>query len=271
MTVPRNTSQEQMPTASRPDDDLEIRPGMRRFRPRRTSVTEGGSVYGTLVANERAKLGLTQSELAARIRTSPSTISRIEQGHPPSARIREQLAIALNSPPQSPLRRAVSGISPHRPRRRPRVSLSSRWFWGGLAGVNILIALILGGRLSGGDTTSASTLPPSAVAVSDVRGAAATIHKARVEAQKAAAAEARRAAELKREREAAAAAAAAAAAKKAAAKAAPESTPTEPQPVAAPVTPAPAPAPSGGGGGGGGGSSSGPAPGLQHGIGPDGG
>jgi transcriptional regulator with XRE-family HTH domain len=224
-TVTRNTSQEQKRTAPARDDDPEIRPGMRRFRPRRASVTEGGSVYGTLVANERAKLGLTQEELAARIRTSPSTISRIEQGHPPSARIREQLAVALNSHPQSPLRRAISGISPHRP-RRPRVSLGSRWFWAGLAGVNILIALILGGRLSGGHSSSASTLPPSAVAVSDVRGAAATIHKARVEAQKAAAAEARRAAELKREREAAAAAAAAAAAKKAAARAAPESTPS---------------------------------------------
>jgi transcriptional regulator with XRE-family HTH domain len=250
--------------------DPETGPATRRFSPRRKRVPEGGSVFGALVANERAKLGLTQRDLATMIRTSPSTVARIEEGHPPSAELRQQLVVALNSKPPGPLRRAVTRVSPRGRLRRPRISLGSRWLWGGVAVVNILIALILGGRLSG-DSTSASPLEP-AVAVSDVIGAPAAIHKARVLARKQAAAEARRAAELKREREAAAAAAAAAAAKKAAAKADHQSTLAASQPATAPpVTSSPAPSSSSGSSGGGGGGSSGPAPGLQHGIGAGGG
>jgi transcriptional regulator with XRE-family HTH domain len=267
--VRRTTGQGPSPERQAPAPiDPETGPGTRRFSPRRRIVTEGGSVYGTLVANERAKLGLTQSELAARIPTSPSTIARIEQGHPPSAELRKQLAVALNYKAPGPIRRAVSGLSPRGRLRRPSLSLGSRWLWGCVAVLNILIALILGGQMSDDNSSSASSLQPT-VAVSGVIGAPAAIHRARVQAQKAAAAEARRAAALKREREAAAAAAAAAAARKAAANQA-QSAPTDTTAVAAPVAPSPAPSTGGGGGGGGGGSSA-PAPGLQHGIGAEGG
>jgi ribosome-binding protein aMBF1 (putative translation factor) len=59
------------------------------------SVTEGGNVYGNLIANERRRLGLSQKELAAGIRTNPATIARIEEGHPPGAELRGRLAKAL--------------------------------------------------------------------------------------------------------------------------------------------------------------------------------
>ena len=77
----------------------------RRFRSSPESVTSGGAVFGVLVANERAKLGLTQRDLAARIHTSPSTVARIEQGHPPSAEIMERLSVALSVELPGPLRR----------------------------------------------------------------------------------------------------------------------------------------------------------------------
>ena len=146
-----------------------------------------------------------------------------------------------------------------------------RWLWGSVAALNILIALILGGRLSGSHS-SASPLQPS-LAVSAAPSALAAVHRTRTRAENVAAAQARRAAERRRERAAAAAAAAAAdaadaAARKAAAKAARQATPVNVPPVTQAV--APTPAPSGGGGGGGGGSSA-PAPGLTHGIGAEGG
>ena len=254
----------------------------RRFAPSQKSLTEGSTVYGTLVADQRAIRGLSQTQLAAIIRTDPSTIARIEEGHPPSAEIRSRLAAVLTTEAPSPIQRVlarrtrparsprpVSETSPRLRLRLPRLSM--RWLWGSVAVLNILIALILGGRLSGSHS-SASPLQPS-LAVSAAPSALAAVHRTRTRAENLAAAQARRAAERRRERAAAAAAAAAeaAAARKAAAKAARQSTPVDTAPILTqPVAPAPAPAPSGGGGGGGGGSS-GPAPDLTHGIGPQGG
>jgi DNA-binding XRE family transcriptional regulator len=72
----------------------------RRFTPAMRSVTEGGNVYGNLIANERRRRGLSQKELAAGIRTSPATIARIEEGHPPSTELRRRLAKALAAEPR---------------------------------------------------------------------------------------------------------------------------------------------------------------------------
>ena len=328
--------------------DADGRTSPPRFSPSRKSVTTGGAVYGALIANQRAKLGLTQRELAAKAGTSHSTIARIEQGHPPRPEIRKQLSVALNAAPSSALhlpivRKAQRGPRkpakpPRGPRkerpdlgkamrdrskalrdrgkavrdggmallerqkalrdrrkaeldqqkatrsaprerpprtrarrerpRRPRVSLGLRWIWGSLAMplVVILAVIVVGGITSSGPTNDASL---ASARVSNAIGAPATIHKARVEAQKRAAAEARRAAERRREREAAAAAAEAAAARKAAAKAQRQNS-APITPVTPTVSPSPPPS-SGGGGGGGGGGSSGSAPDLQHGIGSGGG
>ena len=248
------------------DADPAIRPGMRRFSPRRRDLTEEGMAYGMLVEEQRAKLGMTRNELAARIGTPPTTIASIEEGYLPTAKIRNQLVVALNGEPSSQIRRAASEPSPRGRLRRPRLPVGAGWFLGGLPILSILIAgglavgaMLVGGQLSGGDGA-----PPVQLSVSSGLGPQASIHRARVQAQKAAAAEARRAAEKRVER--AAAAAAAAAAGNAAAKEAHRDAPTQTQPVTQPV--APSPAPSGGGGGGGGGSSgSGDAPSLQHGIG----
>ncbi len=277
----------------------------RRFSPSSESVTSGGAVFGALVANERAKLGLTQRELAARIHTSLSTVARIEQGHPPSAEIMERLSVALSVEPPGPLRRSVARIAPPSgsvrrsvariappsgsvrrsvariappsgsvrrsvARIAPRVprsslALGSRIFWPILAALGVTTIALIAVSLSTSSGTQASRLQP-AVAVSNALGAPAAIHRSRVQARKEAAAEARRAAERKREREAAAAAAAA---RKAAAKATSKSVPAVSPPVTAPATPSPAP--SGGGSGSGGGGSSSPAPDLQHGIGAQGG
>jgi DNA-binding XRE family transcriptional regulator len=224
--------------------------------------------YGMLVEERRAKLGMTRNDLAARIGTPPTTIASIEEGYLPTAKIRNQLAVALNGEPSSQIRRAASEPLPRGRLRRPRLPVGAGWFLGGLPILSILIAgglavgaMLVGGQLSGGD----GALPVQRlVAVSSGLGPPVSIHRARVQAQNAAAAEARRAAEKRRER--AAAAAAAAAAGNAAAKEAHRGTPTQTQPVTQPV--APSPAPSGGGGGGGGGSSGGgDAPSLQHGIG----
>ena len=151
----------------------------RRFAPSQKSLTEGSTVYGTLVANERAKRGLSQTQLAAIIRTDPATIARIEEGHPPSAEIRSRLAAVLTTEAPSAIHRALARrifiryLDAAEPARSPRPAsetsprlrlrlpqLSMRWLWGSVAALNILIALILGGRLSGSDS-SASPLQPS--------------------------------------------------------------------------------------------------------------
>ncbi len=247
----------------------EARSAGRRFAPSLRNVTDGGIIYGALVANHRTRLGLTQKELAARVRISPSSVERIEQGHPPDAEIREKLAAIFTLDQPSPIRWAVTKLAPSGQRRRRHLSLGSRWLWGGVAMVAIALLALAVGSIAGSGGTASSRQP--SVAVSQVLGAPASIHHARVHAEKIAAAEARRAAERRREREAAAAAAAAAAAEvaatKAAAKEARQNASTTPEPVATPVQPPPAPS----GGGGGGSGSSGAAPELQHGIGAGGG
>jgi transcriptional regulator with XRE-family HTH domain len=256
-----------------------------RFTPALKSVTEGGSVYGHLVACERGRLGLSQNELAARIGTSPATIARIEQGHPPGAELRRRLTETLYVEPQNGLvRRLASSVPmrrvpavargtggrtprlprPNRPSPPPHLALGSRRLWGGVAiAFAVVLLAVIGSRLASGDAAPARQ--PS-VQVSSALGAPAAIHKARVEARKEAAAEARRAAQQAREREKAAAAAAAAAAARRAKKAAAseQSSSADGQPAASPVESSPSP-PSGGGG------SNGPAPDVQHGIGSGGG
>ena len=329
----------------------------RRFNPSLKRVTEGGRVYGALVANQRERRGLSQSELAVRVRTSRATIERIEDGHPPDAELRQRLSDHLFPEPAWNSRRrhqiddmvqGVQGVAPRKrvrairvpgnrrlwgavgtawnsrrrhqidgmvqgvqgvaPRKRVRAIRvpGNRRLWGavgtawnsrrrhpidgmvqgvqgvalrkrvsairvpgnrrlwGAVGTAALIALLViaGARIfSGGD--GAPSLQ-SSVAVSDAIGAPAAIHRARVEAQKAAVAEARREAAARRARERELAAAAATAARKRAAKhaATTNSSSTTSPPVAAPVTPSPSPS-----GGAGGGGSSAPAPQLGHGIG----
>jgi transcriptional regulator with XRE-family HTH domain len=303
----------------------------RRFAPSLNSVTEGGSVFGDLVANERAKQGLSQRELAAKMHINPSTVARIEQGHPPSAELRELLGKTLYPEDSNRLvralaatgavlraaaTRAVRGLAsicavaimaltgaahrvatwvapgdgkrrlpklaigkprlpklaigkPRLPKlaigkpRLPKLPLGSHRLWSALVACTvILLAPIIGGWMSSDDSGTRS-LQPSVLQVSNVFGAPAAIHRARV-AQRAAATKARKAAERERAR-----AAAAAAAQRKAAKTAHHSTLVETQPVGPPVALSPSPSPSGGGGGGGG--SSGPDPELQHGIGSGGG
>src|SRR4051812_637230 len=256
--------------------------GGRRFSPSLKRVTEGGRIYGGLIAEERARLGLSQQELAARIRTSTATVERIEEGHPPGVELNKELSKALFAEPEGPIRRLASAVpmrrlpplaraTPGRGLRPPRLPhpsapsrqiAGSRRFWGAVAiGVAVVLLAVVGTQLSSGD--DAPTSDPL-VQVSSAPGAPATIHFARVAAQKEAAAEARRAAREARERERAAAAAAAAAAARRAEKAAArqQSSSSVSPPAPTPVESSPTPSPSGGGGG-----SDSPPPEVQHGIG----
>lgn len=255
----------------------------RRLTPALKTITEGGSVYGNLVAYERGRLGWSQKQLAAKIHTSPATIGRIEQGHPPGAELHRALTKTLGIESQTglghrlasasavPVHRATEaarGIG-ERTRRPRRPSLYSRWLWGVVAIALVGLAWLVGGQLSTEDGSSFAAQPT--VQASSVLAAPAIgrerLH-ARIEARIAAVAKARRAAQKARERERAAAAAAAAARKaKAQANATNQASSTDTQSVSPPVisSPAPSPAPSTGSSGGGG--SSGPAPSLGHGIG----
>ena len=94
------------------DADPAIRPGMRRFSPRRRDVIDEGDAYGKLVAEQRAKLGMTRNDLAARIGTLPTIIASIEEGYLPRAKIRNQLAAALNGEPSSRIHGEPSSRTP---------------------------------------------------------------------------------------------------------------------------------------------------------------
>jgi DNA-binding XRE family transcriptional regulator len=260
----------------------------RRFTPTLKGSTEGGKVYGNLIAFERRRLGMSQKELAAGVRTSPATIVRIEQGHPPGVELRRRLTETLETESHNgPVGRLASSMPmrrvpavargtgghtlrlphlqrPHRPSLPPGLTLGSRRLWGAVAiAFAVVLLAVLGSRLLSGDSGPA-TQP--FVKVSSAVGAPASIHHARVEARREAAAEARRAARKARERERAAAAAAAAAAARKAKKAAAtqQSSSSTNQPSAAPVESSPSPSVGGGG-------SSAPAPEVQHGIGSGGG
>lgn len=276
------------PAEHRPPNGTEIRPGMRRFAPTDETATDGGTVYGMLVANRRARLNMSREELAAKIGVSPSAVMRIEQGHPPDAEVRGRLGVILDPEPPGPLRHRLGGAvrtaagaaagavgaatAGAIPERRPELHLDRRWLWGALAGALIILATIIGGWFSsaGGWFSSAdgSPSPQPAVAVSNVLGPPAVIDRARVLSQKEARAQARRAAE----RAAAAAAAAEAAARRAAAKPVQRKVAGRTQTPIQPASPSLPPSTgTGTGGGGGGGGSSAPAPELNHGIGSDGG
>jgi transcriptional regulator with XRE-family HTH domain len=244
-------------TRSRPQD----RPTGRRFAPSLKDVTEGGAVYGGLVADRRDRIGLSQRQLAAKLRISPDTIEQIEDGHPPGAEVHQKLAAALFDRPPL-LTRLLTRIDARGPMARPRLSVGPRWLWAGLAALAIVLLVLVLSSISGSGERASSSQP--SLNVSRTLGTPAAIHQARMHERKLAAAKARRAAaERKREREAAAAAAAAAAvaAREAAAKQARQNAAAAPeQPVTAPVTPSPAPNTGGSGG------SSTSAPELQHGI-----
>lgn len=77
--------------ASPPDRD--------RVEASRRSSRSGGEVFGRLIAVRRARLGLSQEELAARIDTSQANVARIEEGHSPSTETLKRLAAALDVKP----------------------------------------------------------------------------------------------------------------------------------------------------------------------------
>lgn len=71
--------------------------GGQASRSRQSSKRPPGpdTIFGGLVANQRARLGLTQSQLAARMHISRSKVARIERGQAPDPETRRQLSHAL--------------------------------------------------------------------------------------------------------------------------------------------------------------------------------
>ena len=115
------------------------------------AVTEGGKVYGMLVSDQRARLGLSRAELAARLHTSPSTIARIERGQPPSAEQGDELAAVLHpESPGGPVGRLIAWVGRREVRWTLRVPSGSAWLRAGSA-AGLLAALLLIGTLSSRD------------------------------------------------------------------------------------------------------------------------
>jgi transcriptional regulator with XRE-family HTH domain len=113
--------------------------------------TEGGRIFGLLVSDQRAKLGLSQAELAARLQISRSTVSRIERGHPPSPELEYRLAAVLN-PEASPglMARLVSRVGRGIEGRTLHVPVSSRSRWG-IAVLALVTPLFVMGGFSSRD------------------------------------------------------------------------------------------------------------------------
>jgi transcriptional regulator with XRE-family HTH domain len=112
----------------------------------KSDSTEGARICGILVLEQRARLGLSRRELAARLDTSPSTLARIEQGHAPSAELWEKLVAEFDPEPKlGPIGRLTTRLG-----RPMRVPVRSRSLRGGLA-LAPLIALLLIGVLSNWD------------------------------------------------------------------------------------------------------------------------
>lgn len=198
------------------------------------------------MASERIRLGLTQSQLAARMHTSRSSVARIEQGQLPAAETMRQLSLALlPNRPVGPVRRLAGWVTA---RSRLGLRQGSRLFWSGLLLLLLLLVLIsvlvvLNGRSSDMGPAPASHQPT--IAASDAPGVPAATHRARVKAKKAAATPG-----------------------KARANRVYRGIPTASHRVREPVSPSTG----GGSGGGGGGGSGGPGPGLAgHGVGSHGG
>jgi DNA-binding XRE family transcriptional regulator len=138
------------------------------------------------VANQRARLGLSQAQLAARMRISRSKLARIEQGQAPDAETRRQLSHALN-PDRGigPVRRLAAQLGAW----RSGVPHGSRWRWSGVAAVVVVLLstlVILDGGSSNAGPGSLSLQPT--IAESDALGVPSALHRARVQAKKAAAA-----------------------------------------------------------------------------------
>lgn len=225
------------------------RPSSKRRSVKRRSATDGGSILGGLVAGERARLGLTQSQLAARIHTSRSKVARIEQGQTPDAETQRRLSRALN-PERGPVRRFVARVAG---RMRLGVPHGSRWLWSGVVVVVALISMlvVVDGRFS--STGSGPSFRQPAIAESDALGVPSVIDRARAQAKKSLAAQiaARRAA--------------AAIAGKPTVDEVHRGLPAVSNSVTEPISPS-----SGGGGGGGGSGGSGPDL-TDHGVGSHGG
>jgi len=113
--------------------------------------TEGGKIFGLLVSDQRAKLGLTQAELAARLQISRSTISRVERGHPPSPELEYRLAAVLNTEaPPGPMARLVSRVARGIEGRTLHVPVGSYSRWG-IAVLALVAPLFVMGGLSSRD------------------------------------------------------------------------------------------------------------------------
>ena len=138
------------------DQQADSRAG-RRFSPSLKRITDGGRVYGMLVANQRERLGLSQGELAARVRTSVATIERIEHGHAPAAELRLRLSDSLFPEPERnpvrrlasshPIDRLVQGVPPRRRAGAITVPGNRRlWVAVGIAAL-VVVLVIAGGRI----------------------------------------------------------------------------------------------------------------------------
>ena len=115
------------------------------------AVTEGGKVYGMLVSDQRARLGLSRAELAARLHTSPSTIARIERGQPPSVELGDKLVAVLHpESPGGPVGRLIAWVGRREVRWTLRVPSGSAWLRAGSA-AGLLAALLLIGSFSSRD------------------------------------------------------------------------------------------------------------------------
>ncbi len=132
---------------SRPSSKRSAGPGPRPTQRSKRNATEGGRVYGGLVAGQRVRLGLTQSQLAARMHTSRSSVARIEQGRLPDAGTQRRLSLALN--PQrgiGPVRRLVAWVAS---RRGPGLPQGSHWLRSGIGPVHRLAARVAARRRLG--------------------------------------------------------------------------------------------------------------------------
>ena len=123
--------------------------------------TEGGRIFGLLVSDQRAKLGLSQAELAARLQTSRSTVSRIERGHPPSPEIEYRLAAVLDpETPPGPMARLVSRVARGIEGRTLHVPVGSHSRWGIAVLAFVTPLFVMGGfasrdlTLTDGQTTA---------------------------------------------------------------------------------------------------------------------
>ncbi len=159
-------------------------PAQRGDTPSKRSTTEGGHVFGGLVASQRLRLGLTQSQLAARMQTSRSRVARIEQGQLPDAETQRQLSLALD-PGRGigPLRRLAAWVAA----RRVGLPHVSRLLGSSVVVVLLIsVLVVLDGRSSNAGPAP-SSLQPS-IATSDPVSPPAAIRRSRVRAKKAAAA-----------------------------------------------------------------------------------